>query len=333
MSSPEVTRVTMYEPYHHTIANGLGYTPEQLNFRTADGGHMAYKRLFIEVPGVQKTYFIKGQDSAMFTDAEREDHALQYLKKEQMLFDYLRSQGYQSIPEETGLIDNSYLVMQGLLKDEGWYWRAPRDNPELFDQYVQSVLASYDALQAIPLPDESYFFPKRIMKVFMDEGWDNLSSDQIDKIRQTSQLLRPKLYPETDAVLDEVLATLPSLVPVGQALYDTMRPHYLTHHDARQANIAWHPEFGTKNIDLSWVDIGWKNADATMFLIDLAKAGHNVSPYIDEYFNPDHALLLMGHWIGRSAEPTRDGNPIVRLHQLASALTAYSLLKQTNTLN
>lgn len=327
MSSPEMTQPTMYEPYHHTIATGLGYTPEQLTFSAADGGHMAYKRLFIEAPDTGKTYFIKGQDSTMFTDAEREDHALQYLKKEQMIFDYLRSQGYNSIPAETGLIEGSYLVMESLLKDAGWYWRAPRDNPELFGQYVQSVLASYDALQEIPLPDESYFFPKRIMKVFMEEGWDHINPAHIQKIRSNAQTLRSRLYPETDAVLDEVLDTLPELIPKGQALYDTMQPYYLTHHDARQANIAWHPEFGTKNIDLSWVDIGWKNADATMLLIDLAKSGHDVSPYLSEYFNPEHALLLMGHWISRSAEPTRDANPIVRLHQLASALTAYRLLR------
>jgi len=318
----------MYEHYHHAIADHIGHHPDQLQFRDADGGHMAYKRLFIDTPQASKTYFVKGQDSALFTDTEREGHAKQYLKKEHMLFGYLRDQGYQHIPRETDLIDGSFLIMEGLLKESGWHWRAPRDNPELFDQYVQSVLQSLGALQDVPIPDDTYFFPKRILQVYMDEGWNYLTPEQIEKMRQTARLLRSQLYPNTEHVFDEVMSALPSLVPSGKALYDKAQPYYLSHHDARQANIAWHPEHGAKNIDLSWVDVGWHNADATMLLIDLAKAGHDVSPYLEGNFNPDHALLLMGHWFGRSAEPTRDGNPVVRLHQLASALTAYQLLQQ-----
>lgn len=318
--------MTTYEPHHHTIAEGLGYQPEELEMRSADGGHMAYRRLFVEVPSVQKTYFVKGQDSSLFTDDEREVHAKQYLLKEHMLFGYLRDSGFIHVPEETGLIDDSYLIMQGLLSEQGWYWRAPRDDPELFDAYVLSVLESFDALQSTPIPSEEFFFPKRILKVYMEEGWDHLDQNQIEKVKIASEKLRCKLHPETEEVLDELLAKLPDLVPAGQALYDIAQQYYLSHHDARQANIAWHPEHGARVIDLSWVDIGFKNADSTMLLIDLAKAGHDVSKYMDEYFNTDHALLLMGHWLGRCAEPTRDSIPTVRLHQLASALTTYRLL-------
>ncbi len=328
MKSPESnTEVNQFEPHQYTIAQGIGYQPEQLTFRSADGGHMAYKRLFVDTPDGAKTYFIKGQDGALFSDQERESHALQYLKKEHMLFAYLRDSDYAQIPGETGLIDDSFLIMEGLPKESGWYWRAPRDDPELFDRYMQSVLASFDDLQQIPIPGEEYFFPKRILKVYMDEGWNRLDSAHIARVGTAANELRSKLRLETEAYLDEVLHALPELVPAGQALYDVAQPYYLSHHDARQANIAWHPEHGTRNIDLSWMDIGFKNADSTMLLIDLAKAGHNIQPYMEQYFNPDHALLMMGHWLGRSAEPTRDGNPIVRLHQLASAVTAFSLLK------
>lgn len=321
--------MSTYEPHHHTIAEGLGYRPDELQLRSADGGHMAYRRLFVDVPSVQKTYFVKGQDSSLFTDDEREVHARQYLLKEHMLFDYLRKSGFMHVPEETGLIADSYLVMQGLQAEQGWHWRAPRDNPELFESYVRSVLGSFDALQNVPIPNEEYFFPKRILKVYMEEGWDYLDKNQIEKVKIASEKLRSKLHPETAAVLDELLSRLPEIVPTGQALYDNAQQYYLSHHDARQANIAWHPDHGARVIDLSWVDIGFKNADSTMFLIDLAKAGHDVSPYMNAYFNPDHALLLMGHWLGRCAEPTRDSIPTVRLHQLASALTAYRLLNKS----
>lgn len=321
----------MDQPHHIAIARELQLLPEEVRFSDAKGGHMAYRRLFAETPGGD-VYFIKGQDNSLFTEDERATHAQQYLLKEHMLFTYLLECGYTSVPSTSRLIDESYLMIQGLPKEHGWYWRAPRDDPELFNRYVRDVLASYDELQRIPLPPEDHFFPKRIMQVFMEEGWQYLSRTQIETVLDAAQKLRSELHPSTETMLDEALAALQSLSTAGRQLYDTARPLFLTHHDARQANIAWHPEKGVKNIDLSWVDVGWRNADATMLLIDLAKAGYDVSPYMNEYLNPDHALLLMGHWFGRSAEPTRDGNPIVRLHQLASAVTAYKLIKEIDSI-
>lgn len=312
-------------PHHQAIARELGLYAEELKFSDARGGHMAYRRLFTETPDGE-VYFVKGHDGSLFTEDVRSEHARQYLKKEHMLFTYLQESGYLQVPDISRLIDENYLLIEGLPSEKGWYWRAPKDNPDLFDRYVQDTLESFDALQAVPLPPEHYFFPKRIMKVFIEEGWENLSQNQLQKIGYAAQGLRAQLYPETEQVLDEALGRLPELVEQGKALYDVAQPLYLTHHDARQANIAWHPSLGTKNIDLSWMDVGWKNADATMFLIDLAKAGHDVTPYISSHFSPEHALLLMGHWFGRCAEPTRDGSTTVRLHQLASALTAYQLL-------
>lgn len=317
--------VVMEQPHHIAIARELDLPVERVRFSDARGGHMAYRRLFAETDDGH-VYFIKGQDSSLFTEDERATHAQQYLLKEHMLFTYLLDIGYTSTPATSRFINDSYLMIEGLPVEHGWYWRAPRDDPELFDAYVRSVLASFDELQSLPLPPEEYFFPKRIMQVYMQEGWQYLTPEQIDKVRIASEKLRPELHESTEAVMDEALDAIASFSAEGQKLYDVARPLYLTHHDARQANIAWHPDRGVKNIDLSWADVGWKNSDATMLLIDLAKAGHDVSPYLDQYFNPDHALLLMGWWFGRCAEPTLDGNPIVRVHQLASALTAYQLL-------
>lgn len=314
-----------YEHHHHAIARELGYSPEDLTFSDAAGGHMAYRRLFAKTPSGE-IFFIKGQDKSLFTDDERAEHARLYLEKEHQLFTYLGECGYLHSPNISRFIDESYLLIEGLPVEEGWHWRAPRDNPELLGQYINDVLASFDALQAIPIPSERYFFPKRILKVYMEEGWDYLTQDRIEDVVASANILRVSLHPSTEELLDEALAALPELVAAGRSLYDVARPLYLSHHDARQANIAWHPEHGVRNIDLSWTDVGWRNADATMLLIDLAKAGHDVSKYMQSYFNPDHALLLMGHWFGRCMQPTRDGNPIVRTHQLASALTAFQLL-------
>ena len=76
--------------------------------------------------------------------------------------------------------------------------------------------------------------------------------------------------------------------------------------------------------------MGLPNSDTTMFLVDLTKSGIDVSEYLDRYFNPDHAHILIGFWLARALEPPSKSNPEVRLHQLASAITAYNLIKYKN---
>jgi thiamine kinase-like enzyme len=100
---------------------------------------------------------------------------------------------------------------------------------------------------------------------------------------------------------------------------------YFTHHDLRQANLAWHPQLGVKIIDWSWAGTGRKYSDTTTLLIDLHKSGHDVEKYLD-YFNPDHALTLIGFWLAHSLWPTKSDDDSVRFHQVVSAISAYNLL-------
>ena len=63
-----------------------------------------------------------------------------------------------------------------------------------------------------------------------------------------------------------------------------------------------------------------------MFIIDLHKAGIDVSDYLDDNFDENHAKLLIGYWLARSAEPAYNNSGNVRFHQFASAVSAASLL-------
>ena len=98
------------------------------------------------------------------------------------------------------------------------------------------------------------------------------------------------------------------------------------HNDARQSNIAWHPEQGVRIVDWSWADPAPKNADATMFLIDLAKSGHDVSGHLAR-FNRDYAVILAGFWLAHSTWQARDAGSTVREHQVASAASALELIR------
>ena len=99
----------------------------------------------------------------------------------------------------------------------------------------------------------------------------------------------------------------------------------LCHHDARQANIAWHPDHGARLVDWSWTDIGRPGSDATMLLIDLHKHGHDITPYLGEV-NPEHCTALIGFWLEHALRPIGERDPSIRLQQFVSALAAYEVL-------
>lgn len=312
-------------PYLNDLSTSLGYAQHELESEAVDGGHMAYGRWFVTTPE-SATYFAKGHQPELFTDAKRASHAQQYLDKEQRMFAYLRDNQYSHVPQYSELLGGSLLVMDALAPKQGWIWRA--DEAPDTHEYVESALACFAELAKTPIAPEDHFFPQRILKVYMEEGWDYLDQETIPAVQERLTQWLPRFHSRTQQWALALLPRIQDYLEPGRGLYDIARPLYLSHHDARQANLAYHPDHGAMLIDWSWADVGFKNADSTMFLIDVAKSGLDTATYLKEHFNPEHALLLMGHWLGRSIQPTRDGDTTVRFHQLTSAVTAYELLEQ-----
>lgn len=98
------------------------------------------------------------------------------------------------------------------------------------------------------------------------------------------------------------------------------------HGDMRQSNVAWHPSEGVRIVDWSWAGNSPSGLDTTSFLIDLAKSGIDISAH-REHFAIDQALLLIGFWLHHSTWPTPTDDTTVRQHQIASAVTAWQLVK------
>jgi len=294
---------------------------KEFALRDTPGGHMAYDYALLEHEG--EPYFIKHHDSATFTDPERETHSRLYLSKESATYDHLHEQGFVSIPRHHELLGDTTLLLEGLPPEQGWYWRAPTGNST--HDYIQDVLASLATLETIGQPENCYPITPTYLS-FNEEGWSTLHfTDNGDHVRQKIREIRHQLHTKTAEAVDELGKQIEVL-----AMHFT-QPHTscftaFAHHDARQTNIAWHPEHGTRIVDWSWAGAGLPKSDSTSFLIDLAKSGVDVNDYLDEYFNPDHAMTLIGFWLGHSIWPTRPGNESVRLHQIASAATAYQLL-------
>lgn len=282
------------------------------------GGHMAYDYELLK--SEYGHVFLKTHNPANYTIPEKEERGRYYLKREASMLQHLRQSEYHHIPNKHQLFAQQTLVIEGLPESEGWHWQLPEDFAYR-EHYIEHILHSLHKLDAVPLPYEDGVIQPSLVS-FHEEGWDAL--DDLTAVAERIRSFQQRLKPETVTTSEKLIAALASL----KASFSTVEPEpdVFSHHDARQSNIAWHPERGVKIVDWSWAGPGIKKADSTMFLIDIAKSGHDVTPYIKEHFSPEYAQLLIGFWLGHSLLPTRSADDTVRLHQIASAVTAYELL-------
>jgi len=288
---------------------------------------MAYDHLIIEGPDGDT--FAKIHNPNNFSDPSHEKHSKRYLKKEYIFLKHLQNNDYNHLPANCKLTKNS-LTMDALKPEDGWHWRAPQDDKARHD-YISDSLTALDALANIKTPGNRHHeLVKPTSATLWYEGWNNITNESIiyieNKIKSVSRDF--KKYQKTRA--KKLLKDIETLQE--QALQiNKPKNLVLSHGDARQSNIAWHPDRGLKIVDWSWADLAPEKSDSTMFLIDLAKSDHDVSPYMERYFNHDHALVLIGFWLAHSILPTRDGDETVRIQQIASAATAYKLVNDYNS--
>jgi len=300
---------------HDTLQANFS-SPE--NFRQSEGGHMSYNRcLFDENPG--RTHFVKAHNPSFFDEEWREQEMIGFLDKEGRVYDHLRANNYPYIPEYSSYHDDM-LVLNGLIASEGWYWRAPEEVKHE-EQYTTDILTALQELEQVtPAPREE--LDEVSVDVFYDHGWDKLHDIDISKLVSTNldrwqDTLRPELIVSAEQLLLNLGELSVKRASVGTSIFN--------HHDARQSNIAWHPEKGVAIVDWSWADNGLPGGDPTMFLLDLAKSEKNIDKYMD-YFNPTYAKMIMGYWLQRSQSQHAEGNQIVRMQQFISAIKASEVL-------
>lgn len=319
---------TIEKPYQHPtpkpeLVEFLDLDEDMVWIRSAHGGHMAYNRYFI-VDSVDE-YFVKAHDASKFTDKRREANSRQYLEKEAAYMRHIQEVASETVPQVHGVVDDA-LVLESLSQERGWYWRAPQDVSKR-EQYIHDVLDVFEQIENSPVITRKLIDSQPALDVFLKDGWQALA-DKKPKLMKKASDWRAQLSSENQRYFARLMNDMMFIEPaeVAQNLSKMNKKQVLSHHDARQANIAWHPDHGVRIVDWSWADPGVKGADSTMFLIDLAKSGHDVERYMTTHFDDDHAMLLMGYYLSRSLDDAFEGNNAVRFHQFASAVTAYRLL-------
>ncbi|MEI6054187.1 MAG: phosphotransferase [Candidatus Saccharibacteria bacterium] len=298
--------------------------PESLSIVNAIGGHMAYDHLLIDT--INDKFFAKVHNPNKFTDPKREKHAIYYLKKEQLYLKHLREKNYVNVPDRSDLVKNTKLIMDAYKTEDDWQWRAPNDQEEKL-RYIKEILEALSKLNQIDVPSLNYH--KHINPTYdtlWAEGWDCVDDDKICKIKNKISSI---VHNNNDYHYIDTVRLLNDLDIIRKKAFNIKRPKNLVlcHNDARQSNIAWHHEKGVKIVDWSWADLSPRKADSTMFLIDLSKSGHNISDYIDSYFDNEHAVVMIGFWLAHSLHESRDDSDTVRTQQIASAVAAYRLIR------
>lgn len=284
-------------------------------------GHMAYKHYSMEHRAV--SVFVKEHDASVFSDPFREAHSRSYLEKEFALYQHLASQNFQHTPAHVELVDDTLLAMEHLSETDGWHWRTPKEHT---NRYIEEVLQALNALQDTQSPPQPEYHNavNPTHETFWREGWDAIDDDTAIRIADTAAQLAQHWDPTQQTNVQQLIAALPALRTASTNLLRTPEL-FPAHNDARQSNIAWHAEQGVRIVDWSWADDAPKDADATMFLVDLAKSGYDVAQHLGS-FNKEHALTLIGFWLAHSTWKTRDADTSVREHQLAAAVAAHQLL-------
>jgi len=307
-----------------SIQEILSIPEEDREVVVIDAGHMAYDHYFTRHQ--HDHLFVKAHDSSRFSDAFREAHSRAYLQKEYSLFRHLQEQNFAFVPERVALVEDTLLAMDALHPDDGWQWRAPRQ-PDAFDTYVTDITSVFDQLQTITPPSNPEYHKaiKDTYGTIWEEGWDSINDEALERIVAKIRGFSEHWSPEQHALSEYLINNLPAIQE--QARNQSRNQQlFMAHNDARQSNIAWHPKHGTRLVDWSWGDTGPKNADSTMFLIDLVKSGRAVETHMTS-FNHDYAHTLIGFWLAHSLWQTRDGGQTVREHQVASAVAAFKLLQ------
>lgn len=303
---------------------------EQGELRMVEGGHMMYQKC-ITMAETGEAVFIKAHQPELFTSEVAEAHTKRLLQHEAHVYSVLEQLEFPHIPRAAAF-ENDTLFLTAHMPEDGWHWELPAE-PLVAERYIEDVLHALEDLESLPTIT-SIADPKApgALDELYARGWNVLQQPEVKE-----QVLA-KLLVYQDSFLPHVETGAIKLIELFRdgnfERYDKIVQEYLQqprehmgHFDARQSNIAWHPDHNVSLVDWSWASATTLGSDRTMFMIDLFKSGYDIRGYyMQQHLDPAHALLQMGNWLGRSIAPSAPSDDSVRFHQLATAVSAATLL-------
>ena len=314
----------------------LGADLSELRVTSVSGGFSRNRRALVSAG--DKTIFVKEVDvDVLLDDGERE---LAWLKKDYEVIRLLQKFHPQYVVDWAKLAGDGHVLMtSSYASSDGWLWQLPAEK-SMAERYISAVVAATRELEKTDLPheviEELQLQPFTTTELGLDDGIDRIIADA-DIRRQLIDNYRT-LLPEQSEVNQRRCQKMIDLLGESDKLVDILvrtkrfakQPEdCFNHSDVRSDNLAFQPQTGElKLVDWNWASYAPRGSGATEFLIDMARHGQDVTPWLDE-LNAEMLAAFVGFYLVRSLKPPLQPGDNLRQMQALSAATAYDLLERT----
>ena len=320
----------------HCAAVELGVDSSDLRVTPVSGGFSRNRRALVSAG--DKTIFVKEVDVDLLPDdGERE---LAWLKKDYEVMRLLQKVQPKFVADWIKLDGDGHVLMtSSYTSADGWLWRSPAEK-SIAEQYISAVVAAVRELEKTELPheviEELQLQPFTTAELGLDDGIDRIIAEA-DIRRQLIDNYQT-LLPEQSEVNQRRCQKMMELLNNSDELADIsvrakqfakQSEDCFNHSDVRSDNLAFQPQTGElKLVDWNWASYAPRGSGATEFLIDMARHGQDVTPWLDE-LNAEMLAAFVGFYLIRSLKPPLQPGDNLRQMRALSAATAYDLLERT----
>lgn len=312
----------------------LNVDSSELRITPVSGGFSLNRRALVS--SGDRTIFVKEVDANLLSDeGERE---LGWLKKDYAVTRLLQKTYPQYVADWTELADDGYVLMtSSYASSDGWLWQPPTDN-SVAERYISTVITAVRELEKIKLPqeliEELQLQPFAARELGLDEGIDQIIADADIRRRLIDNY--QKLLPNQLEInqwrcqaIIELLEKHDELIDISVRAKEFAKQteDCFNHSDVRSDNLAFNPQTGElKLVDWNWASYVPQGSGATEFLVDMARHGHDVTPWLGE-LNAEMLASFVGFFLTRSLKPPLKPGDNLRQMQALSAAVAYDLLQ------
>lgn len=314
----------------------LGVDYSDLRVTPVSGGFSRNRRALVSAG--DRTIFVKEVDVDLLPDdGERE---LAWLKKDYEVMRLLQKIHPQYVADWAKLDGDGHVLMTtSYASADGWLWRPPAEK-SVAKRYISAVVAAVRELEKTDLPhgviEGLQLQPFAATKLGLDDGIDQVIAEA-DIRRQLIDNYQTLLSEQSEVnqrrcqKMMELLNNSDELADISaRAKHFVKQPEdCFDHSDVRSDNLAFHPQTGQlKLVDWNWASYVPRGSGATEFLVDMARHGQDVTPWLDE-LNVEMLAAFVGFYLIRSLKPPLQPGDNLRQMRALSASTAYDLLERT----
>ena len=315
-------------------ATELNVDLSELRITPVSGGFSLNRRALVS--SGDRTIFVKEVDANLLSDkGERE---LGWLKKDYAVTRLLQKTYPQYVADWTELADDGHVLMtSSYASSDGWLWQPPTDN-SVAERYISTVITAVRELEKIKLPqeliEELQLQPFVAREFGLDDGIDQIIADADIRRRLINNY--QKLLPNQLEInqrrcrnIIELLEKRDELIDISVRAKEFAKQteDCFNHSDVRSDNLAFNPQTGElKLVDWNWASYAPQGSGATEFLVDMARHGHDVTPWLGE-LNVEILASFVGFFLIRSLKPPLKPGDNLRQMQALSAAVAYDLLQ------